>query len=117
MASKLLQIRNFFAVSAIFSSLFFNANRAAAQEIVAQPDLTLFTVMAAINAAGYDDGLDRADPASIRAGVRKELEGRRIPSVEALREFYEAHRLADPGANVSQYVSLALLSNGPPKFE
>jgi tetratricopeptide (TPR) repeat protein len=90
---------------------------AAAQEIVAEPDLTLFTVMAAINAAGYDEGADRMAPDSIRAGVRKDLEGRNIPSLEALREIYKAHRRADPGQDVSQYVSLALLSNGPPKFE
>jgi tetratricopeptide (TPR) repeat protein len=117
MASKLPQVRKFLPAAALIFLLSFPPNSARGQEIVAEPDLTLFTVMAALNAAGYDEGADRMDPASIRAGVRKDLEGRLIPSVEALRELYKSHRLADPGEDVSQYVSLALLSNGPPKFD
>ena len=32
-----------------------------AQEIVAEPNLQLFTVLAAINAAGYDAGMERPE--------------------------------------------------------
>ena len=35
------------------------APRAVAQDIVAEPDITLFAVMAALNAAGYDAAMDR----------------------------------------------------------
>src|SRR5262249_17735127 len=87
------------------------------QSIVAEPDLTVFTVMAAINAAGYDSGADRADPSSIRVRVRKDLSERSIPSLPALREFYKEHRLADSARDVSQFISLALMLGSPPKFE
>ncbi|HWP84703.1 MAG TPA: hypothetical protein VNN17_05905 [Terriglobia bacterium] len=93
------------------------APRAPAQEIFAEPDLTVFTVMAAINAAGYDTGAEMANLAPIRASLREELAGRELPSIAALREYYAAHRLADPARDLSQYLSLALLLSGPPKFE
>jgi tetratricopeptide (TPR) repeat protein len=92
------------------------ARQAAAQEIFAEPDQTLFTVMAAINAAGYDDGAERTDLTPVRAALREELAHKKIPSLEEIREFYKTHRLADPAKDLSQYVSLALLLSGPPNF-
>ena len=90
---------------------------ALAQDIFAEPDQTLFTVMAAINAAGYDEGTDPTELNPVRAAVRDQLAGLEIPSLPALREYYAAHRLADPARDLSQYISLALLLTGPPKFE
>ncbi|MSO20119.1 MAG: hypothetical protein EXQ56_06580 [Acidobacteria bacterium] len=87
------------------------------QEIVAEPDLTLFAVMAALNAAGYDSGMERPELSPVRAAVREELKGKQYPSLPALREFYKAHRLADPARDLSRYVSFALLIGPPPKFE
>ena len=117
MASKLLKFRQFSLVILLYSTLSTGARPATAQEIFAEPDQTLFAVMAAVNAAGYDEGADRMERTPIRAAVRKELAGRSIPSLAPLREFYAAHRLADPARDLSQYVSLALLLSGPPKFE
>lgn len=87
------------------------------QEIVAEPDITLFAVMTALNAAGYDAGMERPELTPVRAAVRKELEGKQYPSLAALREFYKAHRLADPARDLSRYVSLSLTLGPPPKFE
>jgi len=122
MATRLLEFRKFSLTLILWSLIiwpiiFAQARVASAQEILAEPDQTLFTVMAAINAAGYDEGADRPDLSPIRAGVRKDLSGKSVPSIAALREFYKAHRLADPGRDLSQYISLALLLSGPPKFE
>ncbi len=78
---------------------------------------TLFTVMAAINAAGYD--ADLASPANhpLRGQVRRYLASRNLPSVAKLKEFFEAHRQENWTAELSQYVSFALLVDGPPAFE
>ena len=53
---------------------------------------SLFTVMAAINAAGYDAGVDSPNGDPLRKAIREELAKRRIPSLAALRDFYAAHR-------------------------
>ena len=88
-----------------------------AQEIVAEPNLQLFTVLAAINAAGYDAGMERPERVALRVAVRRDLAQRNIPSLPALQEFYQSHRLADPTQNLSQYISLALFLSPPPQFE
>jgi hypothetical protein len=93
------------------------APKAAAQEIVAEPDLTLFAVMTALNAAGYDEAADRPELTPVRAAIRKELEGKQFPSLGPLREFYKAHRLANSANDLSRYVSLALLLGPPPRFD
>ena len=87
------------------------------QMIVAEPNVQIFTVLAAINAAGYDEAANRPELAPMRAAVRKELATRDIPAVPALREYYQRHRLSEPGKDLSQYVSLALFLGPPPKFE
>ncbi|MBI3935273.1 MAG: hypothetical protein HY316_11340 [Acidobacteria bacterium] len=117
MASNLLNFRNFSIELLVSSLLCLGARPAMAQEIFAEPDQTVFTVMAAINAAGYDEGADGMDASSVRGGVRNDLAGKNLPSLAALREFYKSHRLADPARDLSQYVSLALFLSGPPKFE
>lgn len=78
---------------------------------------TLFTVLAAINAAGYD--ADLASPANhpLRAAVRKELAAKKIPVLEDLRYFVRKHRRDTPTADLSQYISYALSVKGPPDFE
>ncbi len=77
---------------------------------------TLFTVMAAINAAGYDAQLDSPTNHPVRLEIREQLKARRLASVEKLRKFYEDHALGDWTAELSQYISFALISHGPPDF-
>ena len=80
---------------------------------------TLFATLAAINAAGYDAGIDSAlnDEFKLRTQVREELAKRQIPCLAELREFYKAHRKPTGGADLGQYISFALLAGEPPKFE
>ena len=81
---------------------------------------TLFSVMAALNACGYDQELNSSYP--MRARIRAEMARAAEASPESagardqLCQFHRDHRQADPGRDVAQYVSLALTLGGPPKF-
>jgi tetratricopeptide (TPR) repeat protein len=77
---------------------------------------TLFTVMAALNAAGFDAGLDEPTGHRLRKQVRDELARREIPSLRAIRQFVAEHHQRDASAEFGQYVSLALIVGGPPDF-
>jgi tetratricopeptide (TPR) repeat protein len=71
---------------------------------------TLFTVMAAMNAAGYDAQIDSPNNHPLRKAVRDELAKKNIPSLVALKAFYAKHPNIDP------YISFALTCEGPPNF-
>ncbi|HEY6252261.1 MAG TPA: tetratricopeptide repeat protein [Candidatus Angelobacter sp.] len=81
---------------------------------------TIFSVAAALNACGYDAGMDNADP--IRLAVRTDVIGatRRSPdAAQALRAicvFQQDHLPPDPSMDLAQYVSLALDLGEPPDF-
>jgi tetratricopeptide (TPR) repeat protein len=79
-------------------------------------DIRLFTVMAAVNAAGYDDSYGSPSDSLVRHAVREALAGFEGSSLTLLRNFYEQNKLSDPGENLSQYVSYALNCGGPPDF-
>jgi tetratricopeptide (TPR) repeat protein len=77
----------------------------------------LFAVLAALNAAGYDTGLGMDTGNPVRQEVRGILAKKNIPVLGDLKKFYEEHRIAeDSGANLGQYISLALLLDSPPNF-
>ncbi len=77
----------------------------------------LFCVMVALNMAGYDAGLGADAGNSTRMDVRAFLAKKDLPVVAGLRKFYAEHRIADDsGADLGQYVSLALLLGPPPEF-
>jgi tetratricopeptide (TPR) repeat protein len=77
----------------------------------------LFTVLAAVNAAGYD--ADLANPANnpLRKAVRDYLAAQKLSSVDDLKKFFAIHRQKDNGAELSQYISYALTVEGPPDFK
>ncbi len=77
---------------------------------------TLFTVMAAINAAGYDAEIDSPNSHPLRKAIREELAKRNIPVLPALKQFFAAHRKRTDTAELGQYISFALSSSGPPDF-
>jgi len=81
---------------------------------------TLFDVMAAINAAGYDEGLKLPDNDPIRQQVRDYLAQQNIGVLPELKIFYRRHMAkASPQAGVqdlAQYVSYALSVTGAPDF-
>src|SRR5205823_4248095 len=77
---------------------------------------TLFTVMAAINAVGYDAELASSNNHPLRNDIRKELAARNIPSLGPLKEFFNKHRQRTDSQELSQYVSFALTAGPPPEF-
>jgi len=77
----------------------------------------LFTVLAAINAAGYDADLDSNANSPVRRQVRDLIAARHLDSVEALKKFFAAHRQQNPTAELNQYISFALTLEGPPDFQ
>jgi tetratricopeptide (TPR) repeat protein len=78
---------------------------------------TLFTVLAAINAAGYDANLDSNANSPLRKQVREAIAQKHLDSVEALKKFFADHHQEDPEAELSQYISFALSLEGPPDFQ
>jgi tetratricopeptide (TPR) repeat protein len=78
---------------------------------------SLFTVLAAINAAGYDADLDSNANSPIRKQVRELIAAKHLESVEALKKFFAAHRQQNQIAELNQYISFALTLDGPPGFE
>ena len=89
----------------------------------ATPDLgqldaspTLFTVMAAINAAGYDADLASGNNHPLRNAIRAELAKRNLPSLSAIKEFVARHRKRNDTLELSQYVSFGLTAGPPPDF-
>jgi tetratricopeptide (TPR) repeat protein len=77
---------------------------------------TLFTVLAAINAAGYDTNLDSNANSPVRKQVREAIARKHLDSVDALKKFFADHHQEDPEAEFNQYVSFALSLEGPPDF-
>lgn len=81
---------------------------------------TLFTVLSAMNACGYDAELSLSEP--LRTQVRTEVAAatqafdQAKEETEILCKFYHEHEQADSARNLAQYVSLALCLDAPPGF-
>ena len=76
-------------------------------------NINLFAVLTAINAVGYDTGLDSPSTHPLRQKIREYIAKKNPPSLADLKKFYVGH----PNLGFSQYVSYALVLQGPPKFE
>ena len=77
---------------------------------------TLFAVLAAANAAGYDAEINSPTNSPVRKAVRDYLAGQNLASLVPLQRLLREHRPKDSSAELSQYISLALFSKGPPDF-
>ncbi len=80
-------------------------------------DLRMFTVMAAINVAGYDDGLNAEAASPVRRALRQDLDSIDPGIRSRLATFYEQKQLPDPDLDLSQYVSFSLMCGEPPYFD
>ncbi len=80
-------------------------------------DIRMFTVMAAINAAGYDEGVGARGDSLVRQAVRVHLEDFQGEARTLLVNAYDDLKASDPEENLSQWVSFALLCEPPPTFE
>jgi len=81
---------------------------------------TLFAVLTAMNACGYDVDLNTSDAQrlNIRAEVQRNMRNSDDAQVAltTMCDWYVAHRGKDPQHDLSQFVSLALYLQGPPHF-
>ena len=88
-----------------------------AGNVILEANEQLFCIMAALNMAGYDAGMGNDSANTARRDVRALLGKKSLPVLPQLSKFYEAHRVRDDsGADLGQYVSLALLLDSPPEF-
>ena len=78
---------------------------------------TLFTVMAAMDAAGI--GVDAGSAANhpLRAAVRAEIAKRNVPSLAELKKYFALHRQKNDTHELSQYVSFGIAAGDPPDFD
>ena len=85
-----------------------------------QTSEALFDVAVALNACGYDNGLDSSDPVRLRVRTQvTEAVSKSAPAGKALDEvcrFIGQHRLSEAGRDLAQYVSLALYLTPPPEL-
>ncbi len=81
----------------------------------------VFIMASALNACGYDEGLD--DSAPVRKKVRDEMNGALAMSEDARKKrdaiclYVAQHRLTGSERDISQYISLALYLSPPPDLE
>ena len=106
---------NRYVVSAISAAILF-LRVASAQQGQLDASPTLFTVMAAINAAGYDTDVDSPNNSPLRKAVRADLAKRDIPSLPRIKEFVAAHHKSNPAEELGQYISFALCIGPAPEF-
>lgn len=76
----------------------------------------LFMVLAAINAAGYDEGLSLPDNNPLRLQLREYLSKQKIDVLPELKKYYRRHMLKNGVQDLSEYISYALSVTGPPSF-
>jgi tetratricopeptide (TPR) repeat protein len=71
---------------------------------------TLFTVMAAVNAAGYDTLIDSPHNSPLRKQVREAIAKMNVPSLSGIKDLLAKH------PQISPYISFAITCEGPPTF-
>jgi hypothetical protein len=76
----------------------------------------LFAVMAAINAAGFDNEADSPTNHPLRKAIRDHFAQQNLPVMPALKRYVRDHKPRNPALELSQYISFALLVKGPPNF-
>ena len=85
--------------------------------VLLEPSEQLFYILAAVNAAGYDSGIGSSAPGDVRQIVREYLQAQNAPVLPQLQKFYADHQVKDdPGRNLGQYISLALMVGSAPDF-
>jgi hypothetical protein len=92
-----------------------SAPRRRAVSVETRPQL--FATICALDAAGFDSNVSTTNQTPGRVQLRGRMLALQGPAVEALRNYYREHALADAGATFSRFVSFALAVGPPPKFE
>ena len=85
------------------------------------PSEQVFLMAAALNACGYDEGLDESAP--VRKRVREEMNQALAKSEDARNKrdklclYIAQHRMTGGARDIAQYISLALYLTLPPEME
>jgi tetratricopeptide (TPR) repeat protein len=87
-----------------------------ADDIQLGANKNLFMVLAAINAAGYDEGLSLPDNNPLRLQLREYLSKQTIEVLPELKKYYRRHMQKNGVQDLSEYISYALSVTGPPSF-
>lgn len=77
---------------------------------------TLFTIMAALNATGYNADLASSMNSPLRNRVRAELAKEEIPSLAKIKAFIDRHPKQSDAEELAQYISFGLFTGPPPTF-
>src|SRR5260370_36563470 len=77
----------------------------------------IFSVLAAVNAAGCEQAIDSPAKHPLRMQIRKHLASRKIQCLAELKRFVRDHNTANPGQQLSQHTSLAHSTDEPPNFK
>jgi len=81
-----------------------------------QPDIRVFAVLAALQEGGLQANAAEAHPN--RAAISREFEELPAQLREKLKNFYQSHMEGKgPEDQAAKYISLALLTEGPPDFK
>ena len=84
--------------------------------ILIQPDIRVFTVLGALRAAGFDEGSLLLHPAGLP--IAREFRNPPTDLKARLKNFYDSHRRGkDPQEELTKYISLAFVIDGPPDFK
>ena len=73
---------------------------------------TLFYVLAAINAAGYDEQADSSTNNPLRGRVREYLAKQNLESLAPLKRFVRDHKLRNPGRGTGPVYFLRAVEQG-----
>ncbi|MGH7866638.1 MAG: tetratricopeptide repeat protein [Candidatus Dormibacteraceae bacterium] len=103
-------------------AMVFSPARSFAQEqsgnVMLDSSEQLFDVLAALEASGYNTGANIDTGDTTRDEVRTYLARQNLPVRSQIAAFYSNHQIADdPGEDLGQYVSLALLLGPAPDFK
>lgn len=85
-----------------------------------QPDARLISVMAALEAAGFDPTLAGKEPSAFRLLVRKDQANLDAGLRGRMKDFFDRHQLpapATPADQAARYVSLAYALGAPPLLD
>ncbi|MGH9717782.1 MAG: hypothetical protein ACRD4R_13800 [Candidatus Acidiferrales bacterium] len=77
----------------------------------------IFSVMCALDAAGFDVDESTLGEMPQRLALRTSLLKMKDPAADAIREYYREHAQADPAEVLSRYITLALVVGPPPAFK
>jgi tetratricopeptide (TPR) repeat protein len=103
---------------AFLSVLIFFLDRAGAQNpgVQMDSDIRVFTVLGALHAGGLDDEAPRIQSPGL--AIVQELRDTPAALRERIHQFYQDHKETKKSEDqLSKYISLALLSEGPPGFK